>query len=237
MKRKKVGLVLGGGGAKGFAHIGVLKVLEKNKIHIDYIAGTSIGAIIGMLYAKYRSAKTLENLAINTDIKELIHLKISKKGIVNITKIEEFLKGQIKFKKFQDLKIPMFITALNTTKNKERIFKKGNILQAIMASIAIPGLFKPIKIRKEEFIDGGWIEPLPISALKNSKADIIIAVNLLPNRNYDKIIKKDSHIILEIEPDVEEVKYNEFQKIKKTIKKGEQKTKEKIKEILNLVNN
>jgi len=234
MKRKKIGLVLGGGGAKGFAHIGVIKILEKNKIPIDYIAGTSMGALIGTLYLQCKNAKKLEKLAINTDIKELVHLTFLRIKTIDIKKVEKFLKKEIKLKKFNQLKIPLFITALNKTKNKERVFKKGDIFRALRASIAIPGLISPAKINKEEFIDGGWIEPLPIKTLEKSDADIIIAVNLL-EKHYKKTTSENAHVTIEIKPHVEKIKEKDFEKIKSAIKKGEQETNRKLKEIKGLM--
>lgn len=261
MKRKKIGLVLGGGGARGLAHIGVLKILEKNKIPIDYIAGTSIGAVIGALYAESKDYKELEKLANNIHKNELIDLEFSRKGLIKGKKIETFLRKKLKSKKIEELKIPLLITALNKKTNKEVIFHKGDIAKALRASISVPKLFQPVKDKKRLLIDGSWKNALPIQALKNKGADIIIAVNLIPLKEDKNIIylslkelknkskfskldklkkpirQKKSSLNILIQPSVEKIKMQEFKRTKSIIKKGENTIKREIKQIKKLIKN
>jgi len=177
-KRKKIGLALGGGGAKGFAHIGVLKVLEENNIPIDMVSGTSIGSMIGAFHCAGYSANHM--IMENKDLKwkKLLDFCLSKRCFIKGNKIEEFLRKKLENKNFEDLNKPLFITAVDIDKKEEIIFNKGDLVKAIRASISIPGIFPPVEISNRILIDGGWLDPLPIEILKKEGAEIIIAVNL-----------------------------------------------------------
>jgi len=177
-KRKKIGLALSGGGARGLAHIGVLKVLEDYKIPIDIIAGTSIGAVVGALYSSEPNAKKLKKESINSNWKDLFDYTISKKGLIKGKKIEDFLEQKLDKIKFNELKIPLYVTAFDLTKKREIVFSKGDVVNALRASISIPGIFIPIEEKGEILVDGGVTDIIPIEALRKAKADIIIAVNV-----------------------------------------------------------
>lgn len=177
-ERKKVGLALGGGGARGLAHVGVLKVLEDYKIPIDMIAGTSMGAIIGTLYSAEPNAKKLEKEIIERDWKKIFDYTISRSGIIKGEKIEKFLREKLGGLSFKDMKIPLYITAYDLTKKREVVFDRGDVAKAVRASISVPGVFIPIENKGEVLVDGGVADIIPIDALKNAKADIIIAVNV-----------------------------------------------------------
>jgi len=188
-ERKKIGLALGSGGARGFAHIGVLKVLEKNKIPIDMIAGTSMGALIGAFYSNEPNSKKLEKDTLSEEWKKLFDYTFSRSGLMKGNKIEEFLEKKLDGISFKELKIPLFVTAFDIDNNQEVIFHKGNVAKAVRASISIPGLFFPVENKKRILVDGGVIDPIPSEILRKNGADIIIAVNVNAIKHKKPITK------------------------------------------------
>ena len=168
---KKIGLVLSGGGAKGAAEIGALKVIEKQGIHIDYIAGTSIGAIVGSMYAAGYTVEELEQfiLTLNPDdaksspaIKKILGNFLQNKGVTT----------------FADLKIPFRCVAADTKTLSEVVFKDGNLLDAVMASAAIPVMYDNVHIGDQILVDGGIYNNLPVDVAINMGAEYIIAIDL-----------------------------------------------------------
>jgi len=181
--RKKVGLVLGSGGARGLAHIGVIKVLEKNNIPIDYIVGTSIGAFIGAAYASTKDINKIEESFMATDWKRI--LKFSSDfapfsgGLIKGEYIKNFAKNNLNINKtFNDLKIPFIAIATDIETGQAEILKSGNLIDSIRASVSLPGIFKPVKIENKILIDGGLSNPVPSNITRQMGADIIIAVDL-----------------------------------------------------------
>ncbi|HHY13509.1 MAG TPA: patatin-like phospholipase family protein [Thermoanaerobacterales bacterium] len=174
----KIGLALGGGAAKGYAHIGVLKVLEERNIKIDMIAGTSIGSIVGALYASGISPTMIEKLAYNIQRELWIDLVIPRRGFIAGKKIHEMIKLLTKNKSFEELPIPLAITATDLIKGEEYVFKKGNISDAIRASISIPGIFNPVIDGDKILVDGGVLNNVPVDIVEEMGADYIIAVDL-----------------------------------------------------------
>lgn len=177
-QKRKIGLALSGGGMRGMAHVGVLRVLEENKIPIDMISGTSMGALIGAMYASEPNAKKLEKEILDEKIGKLFDYTLSRYGFVKGNKIEGYLKGKLKDTTFKDLKIPLYITALDLDNKREVIFSKGDVVKAVRASISIPGVFIPIENDGRILVDAGAIDPVPTEILKKSGADLIIAVNV-----------------------------------------------------------
>jgi len=142
-KRLRLGLALGGGSALGFAHIGVLKVLHKNKIYPDYIAGTSAGAIIGAFYSAGYSPQNIEKIVNTTNWKKIMDFNLSDKGLISGKKIEKRIREIMRNKKFKNLKIPLSVVSYNIDKKEKVIFCKGDVAKAVRASISIPGIFSP----------------------------------------------------------------------------------------------
>jgi NTE family protein len=177
-KRRKIGLALGGGGARGLAHIGVLKVLERYNIPIDMISGTSMGGAIGALYALEPNAKKLEKEVLSMKWNDLFDYTISRKGIIKGKKLHKFFQERMKNASFSELKIPLYITAFDIENRREVIFSKGDVAKAIRASIAIPGIFFPVQNGDEVLVDGGITDEIPNEVLTKKGADIIIAVNV-----------------------------------------------------------
>lgn len=179
-KYPKIGLALGSGGARGLAHIGVLKSLEKHNIPIDYIAGSSIGSIIGAHYATYQDSKKLEELVLAFTRKKgmgLFDLTI-KGGIIKGEKTERFITEILSGKQFHELKIPLAIVATDLNTAEPVIFTSGDLTKAIRASIAIPAVYQPILYLDKLLADGGLSNPVPSTVASDMGADITIAVNL-----------------------------------------------------------
>ncbi len=176
--RPKIGLALGGGAAKGYAHIGILKVLEKEGIPIDMIAGTSIGSVVGALYASGISISVIEKLAYNIQRDLWIDLVIPRRGFIEGKRVEEMMKLLTKNKSFDELEIPLAITATDLIEGEEYIFNKGNVAKAVRASISIPGIFNPVIEGKKVLVDGGVLNNVPVDVVKQMGADYVIAVDL-----------------------------------------------------------
>lgn len=177
---RTIGLALGGGGARGWSHIGVLRALEANDIPIHYIAGTSIGALVGAVYVRERLAD-LEQLADEMDTGMLISLldvSFPGLGLVNGDKVCQFLMDYLVDTQIEDCFIPFQCVATNFLSKQEVIFSSGPLVNAVRASISIPGIFVPLKHEDTYLVDGGVVNPVPVSIAKNMGADIVIAVNL-----------------------------------------------------------
>lgn len=181
-----IGLALGSGAAYGLAHIGVLRVLEKENIAVDVIAGSSIGALVGGLWAAGYSSDELETLAHSIDRRRgffkllgFHDFSIAHRGFFKGHQVSRFMESYLGNKTFQDLKIPLKITAANLFTSEEVVFEAGRIVDAIRASISIPGIFRPHYHKGEYLIDGGVIDPLPVRVLSKMGVKKIIAVNVL----------------------------------------------------------
>jgi len=190
----KIGLALGKGAARGFAHIGVLKVLEKHGIMPDMIAGCSAGSAIGALYASGMKARLVQKNLASIDWKEMFDFVIPENGLIKGKKFEDFIGLLTQHKDFADLDIPLFIIATNLTQKKKALFFKGDVARAVRASIALPGIFDPIIINGDEYVDGGLVDPIPVGVLRDNGADIIIAVDL--SSELKQMTVQDKHVKL-----------------------------------------
>ncbi len=179
-QRRRIGLALGGGGAKGLAHIGVIKVLESAGVPIDFIAGTSMGSLIGGWYAMTKDILFLENLFLKIDNHDVFSKrKILKNGdLFKDKSIVELLEIGLGDKKIEKCKIPFWAVATDVNNGEKVILKKGNLETAIKASSAIPIFFKPVKFNKRMLTDGGLCDPVPADVVKEMGADIVIAVDV-----------------------------------------------------------
>ncbi len=180
-KKFKIGLAFGSGGARGLAHIGVIKVLEENNIPISFIAGSSIGALVGGLYAALVDIKKIEGLAKSNSWRQILSLVWDPavgSGLISGKKIEIFIRKQIGNIKFSDLRIPFTAMATNFETGEPIVLKSGDVASAIRASISVPIIFKPVEFNGKILVDGGLSEPVPVNAVKAMGANFIIAVNL-----------------------------------------------------------
>jgi len=179
--KPKIGIALGSGGARGLAHIGVLKVLEENNIPVDYIVGCSMGAIIGACYALNPNIKEEEKKVLSLtkrDLLKLIDLASPKRALISGNKIRSFIKELIGDKSFSDTKIPLEIITTDLESGKEVRISKGKLADAVRASISTPGIFLPVRFGKKLLIDGGVVNPTPIDVVKEMGADVVIGVDL-----------------------------------------------------------
>jgi len=178
---KKIGLVLSGGGARGLAHVGVLKVLQTNNIPIDCITGTSVGAFVGGIYAATRSVAVLEKIALEINWRELTYLFLDpgfKGGLISGNKIVQLIEKYVGNVEFKDLKIPFTAVATDFETGKMVEINRGKVSQAIRASIAVPLFFQPVVINNKVLFDGGLVSPLPVDSVKKMGASIVIGVDL-----------------------------------------------------------
>jgi NTE family protein len=182
MTKKKVGLVLGGGAARGFAHIGVLTILEKEGIPIDVVAGTSAGAVVGALYASGMNPSRMTELAKGYDWnrrRHLLDLSLHRTGFIEggrlVKEIKDLLGGDLKI---EELNKPFACVACDLMNGEDIIMAKGSVAEAIHASIAIPVLFEAVKRNGRFLIDGGLVNQVPVNVAKALGADYIIAVNV-----------------------------------------------------------
>jgi len=195
-KPAKIALVLGAGSSKGFAHIGVLKILESNKIPIHMIVGTSVGSAIGSLYAYGYDAFELQKLSFSIEKGDIVDLAIPDNGFIKGEKLEEFINKALKSTPMEKLKIPFYAVATDIQSGQEVVFGRGNTGQAVRASCSIPGVFRPVKIGDKMYVDGGVVSPVAVNTAKKFGADMVIAVDIsteveqtLPGNTVETILQ------------------------------------------------
>jgi NTE family protein len=177
-KRPVVGIALGGGVARGMAHVGVLRELEKNDIPIDLIAGTSAGALAGACYAAGMTPDQIEELACTMSWSDLGRVTVSRLGFYNSERTEGFLKKILPVSRFEQTRIPLGIVATDLQAGKMVVFTEGDIPLAVRASCAIPCYFIPVMVNGRMMVDGGVVGHLPASVARGTGADIVIAVDV-----------------------------------------------------------
>lgn len=208
-KNKQVGLVLGSGGSKGIAHIAVIEYLEALGIQVRMISGASIGAVIGAVYAAGslpQLKKDLQRMQ-RREMMSYFDIVFPKSGLLEGKKVVEFLKKYISEKAtFDDLRIPLGVVATDLYNGQPVVLKSGRVLDAVRASISIPGVFVPVSYNETLLVDGGVANPLPIDVVRGMGAGITIAVNLHPTVQT-KIIRKKITALdsVEIKPQLLEI--------------------------------
>ncbi len=240
VRRPRVGLALGGGFARGIAHIGVLKVFEENKIPIDYIAGTSVGALIAAAYACGSPSSEMQKHAAATQFKDFGRWTLSWLGLASNERLEGYLGRFCAVTHFEELKTPLAIAATDLGSGKSVYFTKGEIAPPLRASCAYPGLFLPVEHEGKILVDGFLTAPVPVEALKQMGAEFIIAVYLDPGtpneppKNVADVISRSFTIMqrtanhhwreradVVIEPDVKQYLWDNFAKTPELIVAGE----------------
>ncbi|NQT65633.1 MAG: patatin-like phospholipase family protein, partial [FCB group bacterium] len=188
----KIGLSLGGGGARGICHIAFLKVLDEINIKPSIISGTSIGAIIGAFYASGLMGWEIEKILDDIDFKDLLKMIdfsfLSRASLVKGKKVEEFLAENIPVKYFEDLQIPLKIVATDYWRAEDVIFDSGKLLPAIRASMSIPAIFEPVKMNDMILIDGGVTNNLPFDIIRD-QCDVLVAIDVSGSRSIPNIMK------------------------------------------------
>ena len=173
-----IGLALGGGASKGFAHIGVIKVLEENNIPIKIVTGTSAGALVGSLYASGMNAPRLQREAENLQRADLVDLTLSTSGFIRGEKLQNYINRKVGNRPMQQFPIKFAAVATDFESGKPVVFNVGNAGQAVRASASIPNVFQPVVIGSRKYVDGGLSQPVPVSAAKKMGANFIIAVDI-----------------------------------------------------------
>jgi NTE family protein len=177
-KQARVAVVLGAGASKGFAHIGVLKVLEENKIPVHMVVGTSAGSFVGSLYAYGFNAFELQKLSFALEKDNIIDLTIPDNGFIKGEKLEGYVNYILRNTPIEKLKIPFYAVATDIRSGKEVVFGSGNTGTAVRASCSIPGIFVPPVISGRMYVDGGVVSPVAVDAARRLGADVVIAVDI-----------------------------------------------------------
>jgi NTE family protein len=240
-RRLTLGVALGGGFARGMAHIGALKVLEEENIPVDYVAGTSVGAIIGAAYCGGMTAAELADMARTLRFSDFARWTLSRYGFCSSDRMVRFFARTLKQHNFEDLAIPLAITATEFRTGEAVVFTKGALVDPIRASCAYPGMFLPVEIDGHSYIDGMLAYAVPTTPLRNMGADRVIGIylsahwsNARPPRHVFEVIRqcfsiaqsklseswsKDANLV--IEPDVNGFAYDCFERAPELIAAGE----------------
>lgn len=237
-----IGLALGGGFARGIAHIGVLKVLEEENIPISLVAGTSVGALIGAAYCSGVTIAELEQMAIRVRFKDFARWTLSRYGFASNERMIKFLSSILKVKTFEELRIPLAVTATDFSTGAGVVFHSGPLVDPVRASCAYPGMFLPVKIRGRLLVDGMLAHAVPTVPLREMGAQRVLAVHLKgtwnngdagPRHLFDVIgqcfaIAQEMNCglwkaaaDLVIDPDVNGFKYDDFERSSELISSGE----------------
>ncbi len=178
----RVGLALGGGAARGFAHIGAIKVLEANGITPDLIIGTSAGSVIGALYAAGFSGYQLHELALKMDEAEIADWAVpflgQYGGLIKGEALQNYVNRMVRNKPIEQLARPLGIVATDLQTGKAIVFRRGNTGMAVRASSSVPGVFQPVRIAGRDYVDGGLVAPVPVNLARGMGADFVVAVDI-----------------------------------------------------------
>ncbi len=247
----RIGLALGGGFARGIAHVGVLKVLEEENIPVSFVAGTSVGALIGAAYCSGVSPAELEQMATRVRFKHFAQWTLSRLGFASNQRMIGFLSSLLKVKSFEELDIPLAVTATDFSTGEGVVFHSGPLFDPVRASCAYPGMFLPVKIRGRMLVDGMLSHAVPSVPLREMGADRVLSVHLKgtwtnkdgPRHLFDVIgqcfaiaqemncgvWKQASDLV--IEPDVNGFKYDDFEHSAELVRAGELVTRAALPEI------
>lgn len=251
MKREpKIGLALGSGSARGFAHLGVIKVLKEENIPISYIAGSSMGALVGCFFAAGTDLDQLYKIVTSFKRKYYLDFTVPKMGFIKGNRIKEFIGIFTHWKNIEELEIPMAIVATNIKTGEKVVFREGLVADAVRASIAIPGIFTPEKIGDQLLVDGGVVDRVPVSVVREMGAEFVIAVDVSHIKQdmevtsiYDVIMQSLDILQMELvnnreiasdimlKPRVEQFNSRAFTNIEEIIAIGESETRKHIDQI------
>jgi len=239
-ERPKIGVALGGGFARGIAHVGVLRVLEMHEIPVDFVAGTSVGALVAAAYAGGTSLAEMERRGAETHFRDFGRWTLSRMGMASNERLDEFLHKFTPAKNFDELKVPLSIVATDLMAGEPVYFTSGEIGPALRASCAYPGLFLPVRYEGRILVDGFLTETVPAPAVRKMGAEVVISVHLEPGllasgpRNTIEVISRSFSIIqmaamqpwraasdVLIEPNVHHILWDEFAKTPQLVEAGE----------------
>ncbi len=177
-KRPGIGLALGGGFARGFAHLGVLQVLEQNHIPISHIAGTSVGGILGAAYASGAPLARIIETCRTLRFRDIARWRVSRLGLASNQRLENLIERVFESRRFEDLRIPLAVVATDLASGEPVVFTQGNLVDPIRASCAFPGLFEPVEIGTRCLADGALVAPVPTRAARDLGAATVIGVSV-----------------------------------------------------------
>lgn len=178
LKQARIAVVLGAGASKGFAHIGVLKILELNKIPVHMVVGTSVGSFVGSLYAYGYNPYELQTLALALQKDDVADYTLPDNGFIKGDKLENFINTRVKYTPIDRFRIPFYAVTTNIQTGEEMVFGRGNAGRAVRASCSIPGVFQPPVISNKMYVDGGVVSPLAVDVARRYGADVVIAVDI-----------------------------------------------------------
>lgn len=253
--RPRVGLALGGGFARGIAHVGVLRVLQEHEVPVDFIAGTSVGALIATAFASGTSVDEMARQGVATRFSDFGRWTISRMGMASNERLEDFLRRFTAARHFDEMKIPLSIVATDLITGESIHFIEGELGPPLRASCAYPGLFLPVEYRGHYLVDGFLTESVPSIAVRKMGADVVIAVHLEPGlisskpRNTIEVISRSFSIIQStitqpwreevdvlLQPNVHHVLWDEFSKTPQLIAAGEESARAALPQIKALLN-
>ncbi len=182
----RIALVLGGGAARGFAHVGVLKILESNGVPIHMIVGTSAGSFVGSLYAYGLNAYQIQKLSLDIQRSDIADFTIPDNGFIKGDLLEEYVNRMLRNTTMEKLRIPFYAVTTELPSGKETVFGTGNTGKAVRASCSIPGVFNPAMIGNKMYVDGGVVSPVPVDAARRLGADVVIAVDISSDLDITK---------------------------------------------------
>jgi NTE family protein len=177
-KPPRIGLALGGGAARGFAHIGVIQVLEEQGIKVDLVAGTSAGSLVAALYANGRSGRELGVLAQGMDETAITDWAFPGRALIRGEALARYVREQTGGKPIEQMKLPLGIVATDLDSGAAVLFQRGDPGVAVRASSAVPAVFQPVKIGSREYVDGGLVSPVPVRFARQMGADLVVAVDI-----------------------------------------------------------
>jgi NTE family protein len=188
-KLPKVGLVLSGGAARGFAHVGVIRVLEREKIPVDVIVGTSVGSLVGAIYADRKDSFELERIAFSLEERDVFDYSFISptQGFVRGDRLEEFVLRRLSAKEIEKLKVPFAAVATDIQNGEVVVLRSGSVSRAVRASSSIPGIFIPVNYQGRLLVDGGVLNNVPVDVARQMGAEVVIAVNLAAGKKAAQV--------------------------------------------------
>jgi NTE family protein len=238
--RTGIGLALGGGFARGFAHLGILQVLEQNQIPVSHIAGTSVGSILGAAYASGAPLAHIIETCRTLRFRDIARWRVSRLGLASNQRLENLIERVFDSRQFEDLRIPLAVVATDLTSGEPVVFTQGNLVDAIRASCAFPGLFEPVEIGTRCLADGGLVAPVPTHAARELGAAIVIGVSVgmqdghrgAPTNIFQVVSRAvnaaqkhqleiwERHADLVLRPDVQSLAWDDFHRADEAIAAG-----------------
>ena len=185
--KPKLGLVLGSGGLRGLAHVGVISVLEENNIEFDLVAGCSIGSLIGALVCSGYNSATILGLAKGLSKGSWFDFVMHKKGFIGTENIYKIVETLTKGRRIEELEKPFAAVAADLATGKEKIFRQGDVAAAVCSSVAVPGIFVPYEFEGRQMVDGVIVNPTPVSVAREMGADVVLAVDLAAVSTIDEV--------------------------------------------------